>query len=135
VVAISIAPVAGFAGALVFGWLCVRLSGVYLAMLTLSFAQLVWSIAQQWDEITGGSNGLIGIWPSGWLAGRSAYFEFTLISTALGLALLVWVTQTPFGYALRGARDSLARAQAVGIDVRRTQWLAFALAGTFAGLA
>jgi branched-chain amino acid transport system permease protein len=129
------APVTAFAGALIFGWLCVRLSGVYLAMLSLSFAQIVWSIAQQWDEITGGSNGVIGVWPSGWLAGRSNYFEFTLALTAAGLALLIWITQTPFGYALRGARDSPLRAQAVGIDVRRTQWLAFALAGAFAGLA
>jgi branched-chain amino acid transport system permease protein len=129
------APAAAFAGALIFGWLCVRLSGVYLAMLSLSFAQIVWSIAQQWDEITGGSNGLIGVWPSGWLAGRSLYFEFTLAFTAAGLALLIWITQTPFGYALRGARDSPLRAQAVGVDVRRTQWLAFALAGAFAGLA
>ncbi|MDQ6916779.1 MAG: branched-chain amino acid ABC transporter permease, partial [Pseudomonadota bacterium] len=133
--AILAAPVAGFAGAVVFGWLCVRLSGVYLAMLSLSFAQIVWSIAQQWDDITGGSNGLIGIWPSGWLAERTAYFEFTLALTALGLSLLVWVTQTPFGYALRGARDSPMRSRAIGIDVRKTQWLAFALAGTFAGLA
>jgi branched-chain amino acid transport system permease protein len=129
------APVAGFVGALVFGWLCVRLSGVYLAMLSLSFAQIVWSIAQQWDDITGGSNGIIGVWPSGWLAGRSVYFEFTLAFTAAGLALLIWIAQTPFGYALRGARDSPLRAQAVGIDVRRTQWLAFAMAGAFAGLA
>jgi branched-chain amino acid transport system permease protein len=129
------APVAGFAGALLFGWLCVRLSGVYLAMLSLSFAQIVWSIAQQWDEITGGSNGLIGVWPSGWLAGRGAYFEFTLAFAAAGLSLLIWIAQTPFGYALRGVRDSPLRAQAVGIDVRRTQWLAFALAGAVAGLA
>lgn len=129
------APVTAFAGALIFGWLCVRLSGVYLAMLSLSFAQIVWSIAQQWDELTGGSNGVIGVWPSGWLAGRSIYFEFTLAFTAAGLALLIWLTQTPFGYALRGARDSPLRARAVGIDVRRTQWLAFALAGAFAGLA
>jgi branched-chain amino acid transport system permease protein len=134
-VAFFAAPVAGFAGALVFGWLCVRLSGVYLAMLSLSFAQIAWSIAQQWDEITGGSNGLVGVWPSGWLADRSAYFEFTLAFAAAGLALLIWIAQTPFGYALRGARDSPLRAQAVGIDVRRTQWLAFALAGAFAGLA
>jgi branched-chain amino acid transport system permease protein len=134
-VAFFAAPIAGFAGAAVFGWLCVRLSGVYLAMLTLSFAQIVWSIAQQWDDITGGSNGLIGIWPSGWLAERAAYFEATLVLAALGMALLVWLTQTPFGYALRGARDSPMRAQAIGIDVRKTQWLAFALAGTFAGLA
>ena len=41
----------------------------------------------------------------------------------------------PFGYAVRAARDSPIRARAIGIDVRRTQWLAFALAGTFAGLA
>ena len=129
------APVAGFAGALLFGWLCVRLSGVYLAMLSLSFAQIVWSVAQQWDEITGGSNGLIGVWPSGWLAGRGAYFEFTLAFAATGLSLLIWIAQTPFGYALRGVRDSSLRAQAVGIDVRHTQWLAFALAGAVAGLA
>jgi branched-chain amino acid transport system permease protein len=129
------APAAGLAGALIFGWLCVRLSGVYLAMLSLSFAQIVWSIAQQWDDVTGGSNGLIGVWPSGWLADRGAYFEFTLALAAAGLALLVWITQTPFGYALRGARDSPLRAGAIGIDVRRTQWIAFALAGAFAGLA
>jgi branched-chain amino acid transport system permease protein len=129
------APLAGFGGALLFGWLCVRLSGVYLAMLSLSFAQIVWSIAQQWDDVTGGSNGLIGVWPSGWLAGRGAYFEFTLAFASAGLALLVWIGQTPFGYALRGGRDSRLRAQALGIDVRRTQWLAFALAGAFAGVA
>ncbi len=134
-VAFIAAPIAGLAGAAVFGWLCVRLSGVYLAMLTLSFAQIVWSIAQQWDDITGGSNGIIGVWPSGWLADRAAYFEFTLALAAIGMGLLVWVAQTPFGYALRGSRDAPMRAQSIGIDVRKTQWLAFALAGGFAGLA
>ena len=133
--AFFVAPVAGLAGAVIFGWLCVRLSGVYLAMLSLSFAQIVWSVAQQWDDVTGGSNGLIGVWPSGLLADRSAYFEFTLAFAAAGIALLIWIAQTPFGYALRGARDSPLRAGAVGIDVRRTQWAAFALAGAFAGLA
>ena len=47
-----------------FGWFCVRLSGVYLAMLTLAFAQIVWSIVFQWDDFTGGSNGLTGVWPA-----------------------------------------------------------------------
>lgn len=134
-VAFFAAPVAGVAGAVAFGWLSVRLSGVYLAMLTLSFAQIVWSIAQQWDSVTGGSNGLVGIWPTGWLAGRAAFFEFVLAFSAAALAFLVWIRATPFGYALRGARDSPLRAQAIGIDVRRTQWRAFALAGAFAGLA
>ncbi len=47
-------------GALVFGWFCVRLSGVYLAMLTLAFSQIVWSVVFQWDGFTGGSNGITG---------------------------------------------------------------------------
>ncbi|NDP43680.1 MAG: ABC transporter permease, partial [Aromatoleum sp.] len=47
--ALAVSPLAALAGALVFGWFCVRLSGVYLAMLTLAFAQIVWSVAFQWD--------------------------------------------------------------------------------------
>ena len=45
------------------------------------------------------------------------------------------MARSPFGYALRAARDAPLRAAAIGIDVRRTQWVAFALAGAFAGLA
>ena len=62
--ALAAAPVAAALGALLFGWFAVRLSGVYLAMLTLAFAQIVWSIVFQWQEFTGGSNGVLGIWPS-----------------------------------------------------------------------
>src|SRR5262249_59414093 len=54
--ALVAAPVAAAIGALVFGWFAVRLSGVYLAMLTLAFAQIVWSIVFQWQGFTGGSN-------------------------------------------------------------------------------
>jgi len=56
---LALAPFAAALGALLFGWFCVQLSGVYLAMLTLAFAQIAWSIAFQWDGLTGGSNGLI----------------------------------------------------------------------------
>jgi branched-chain amino acid transport system permease protein len=66
--ALAAAPLAAGLGAAVFGWFCVRLSGVYLAMLTLAFAQIVWSVTFQWDELTGGSNGLTGVWPAAWLA-------------------------------------------------------------------
>ena len=70
--ALALAPLVAMAGALVFGWFCVRLSGVYLAMLTLAFAQIVWSIAFQWDAVTGGSNGVVGVWPPAWLAEQGA---------------------------------------------------------------
>ena len=49
-----------FIGAAVFGWFCVRLSGVYFAMLTLAFAQIAWSIVFQWRGLTGGDDGLPG---------------------------------------------------------------------------
>ena len=133
--ALALAPFAALGAAIVFGWFCVRLSGVYLAMLTLAFAQIVWSVAFQWDSVTGGSNGLVGIWPAPWLAERTHYYLFTLGIVAVALAMLVRITRSPFGFALRGVRDSPLRAAALGIDGPRTQWKGFALAGFFAGAA
>ena len=134
-VALFAAPVAALAAALAFGWFCVRLSGVYLAMLTLAFAQITWSIVFQWDAVTGGSNGIVGVWPPEALADRTRYSWLTLAVVALALAALARIAASPFGRALRGARDSALRAEAIGIDVRGIRWAAFALAGAFAGLA
>ncbi|HEX7055295.1 MAG TPA: ABC transporter permease [Burkholderiales bacterium] len=133
--ALFAAPLAAALGAAVFGWFCVRLSGVYLAMLTLAFAQIAWSVAYQWDEVTGGSNGLIGVWPSPRLASQQAYYYATLALVLLAVALLWRAIGSPFGYALRASRDSPLRAGALGIDVRAHQWAAFIVAGLFAGLA
>jgi branched-chain amino acid transport system permease protein len=129
------APLAAAAGAALFGWFCVRLSGVYLAMLTLAFAQIVWSIAYQWDGLTGGSNGIVGVWPAPWLASRPAFYLLALAGCGAGVWILRRALFAPFGYALRAGRDSPLRAGAVGIDVQRVQWIAFAVAGAFAGLA
>jgi branched-chain amino acid transport system permease protein len=133
--ALVAAPLAALAGAAIFGWFCVRLSGVYLAMLTLAAAQIVWSIAYQWDALTGGSNGIVGVWPSAWLASRPAFYLLALAACAGGTWLLRRALLAPFGWALRAGRDSPLRAEAIGIDVRRVQWLAFAAAGALAGLA
>jgi len=133
--ALILAPVVAGLGAVVFGWFSVRLSGVYLAMLTLAFGQIAWSIAFQWDDFTGGSNGLIGIWPSGWANNRTAYFYLTLVLVVVGLFALRRMLFSPFGYAMRAGRDSVLRADAIGIDVKRIQWLAFVIAGVFAGAA
>jgi len=133
--ALLAAPLAALAGAALFGWFCVRLSGIYLAMLTLALAQIVWSVAFQWDAVTGGSNGLVGVWPAAWLASKPAYYLLTLALGTLGIACLWRIVGSSFGYALRASRDSPLRAEAVGIDVRAQQWSAFIVAGTFAGLA
>jgi branched-chain amino acid transport system permease protein len=133
--AIPIGILLGFAGALVFGWFCVRLSGVYFAMLTLAFAQIAWSIAYQWTDVTGGDNGIIGVWPSAWAASPARFYWLTLALSAGGVALLRAITFSPFGYALRALRDSALRAETIGIERRRVQWMGFAIAGAFAALA
>jgi branched-chain amino acid transport system permease protein len=130
-----LAPLLATLGAVVFGWFCVRLSGVYLAMLTLAFAQIVWSVVFQWDALTGGSNGLVGIWPAPWLAPKAAYYLLTLALTVAGCGLIVRMLHAPIGLALRASRDSPLRAAAIGIAVPRLQWIAFIVAGTLAGLA
>ena len=133
--ALAAAPLAAGLGAAVFGWFCVRLSGVYLAMLTLAFAQIVWSVTFQWDELTGGSNGLTGVWPAAWLADKRSYYFLTLALVAGGVLALRRMLFSPFGYAMRAGRDSPLRADAIGIDVPRIQWAAFVVAALFAGLA
>ncbi|HTT10904.1 MAG TPA: ABC transporter permease [Burkholderiaceae bacterium] len=134
-VALLAAPSLALAGAALFGWFAVRLSGVYLAMLTLAFAQIVWSVVFQWDEVTGGSNGLVGIWPSTPFASKTAYYYLTLALVGASLFVLRRVLLAPFGYAVRAGRDSPLRAEATGIDVVRMHWIAFAIAGWFCGLA
>jgi branched-chain amino acid transport system permease protein len=124
---------AGFA--VVFGWFAVRLSGVYLAMLTLAFGQIAWAIVYQWDSLTGGSNGVTGTWPAAWLSDKSAYYGFVLVMVVIAVALLRRVLFSPFGYAMRASRDSALRTDAIGIDVKRVQWVAFVIAGGAAGVA
>jgi branched-chain amino acid transport system permease protein len=133
--ALLLAPAVAALGALVFGWFAVRLSGVYLAMLTLAFAQITWAVTYQWDSFTGGSNGLTGVWPAEWLSDKRAYYWLTLALVAGAVLWLRRILFSPFGYALRAGRDSGLRADAIGIDVKRMQWAAFVMAGTAAGLA
>ncbi|MEO8279785.1 MAG: branched-chain amino acid ABC transporter permease, partial [Ideonella sp.] len=89
----------------------------------------------QWDSFTGGSNGLTGIWPAQWLSDKNHYYYLTLLLVVGALLLLRRILFSPFGYAMRAGRDSPLRADAIGIDVKRNQWFAFVIAGTFAGLA
>ncbi|MBM3407015.1 MAG: ABC transporter permease [Betaproteobacteria bacterium] len=133
--ALMIAPLVAGLGALIFGWFCVRLSGVYLAMLTLAFAQIVWSIMFQWDEVTGGSNGVVGVWPAAWLSQKWVYYYFTLALTVAGVVLLRRVLMSPFGYSMRAVRDSRLRADAIGIDAVGVHLAGFVLAGLICGLA
>jgi branched-chain amino acid transport system permease protein len=128
------APFVAAAGAALFGYFCVRLTSIYFAMLTLAFAQIVYAIVHQWDEVTGGDNGVLSVWPASWLKSPAHYYYWALVFTGVGVVLLRIVAASPFGLALRAARDHARRAEAVGISLRALQWTAFVVAGFFAGL-
>ncbi len=133
--ALASGAVLAMVGAALFGWFCVRLSGVYFAMLTLAFAQIAWSVAFQWTGVTGGDNGLLGIWPPAWAANARVFYWLSLTAAVVGIAALRVAVFSPFGFGLRALRDSALRAEAIGIDRGRQQWAAFTLAGGVAGVA
>jgi len=135
IVCLLLGPLLGLAGAAVFGFFAVQLSGVYFAMLTLAFAQIVWSIAFQWVAVTGGDNGILGVWPESWAASPARFYWLSLGIAALAVAALRVAVFSPFGFALRATRDSPLRGEAIGIDGKRIQWTAFVIAGTVAGVA
>ncbi|MEP5731027.1 MAG: ABC transporter permease [Sulfitobacter sp.] len=134
-IAFLLAPFGAGLAALAIGWVCLRLTGVYFAMLTLAFSQLLWSLAFQWGDVTGGDDGLVNIWPADWLNGNTVYFYFTLILSVAGIVILRHIIHSPFGYALRAARDSQRQAEAMGIDTRKIKLIAFGFAGFMGGLA
>jgi branched-chain amino acid transport system permease protein len=127
-------PLLGTLGAVVFGVFAVQLSGVYFAMLTLAFAQIVWSIAFQWVAVTGGDNGILGVWPEKWASSPPHFYWLSLGIAAAVVIVLRLITFSPFGFALRAMRDSPLRSEAVGINGKRIQWTAFVIAGTAAGI-
>jgi branched-chain amino acid transport system permease protein len=140
-------PVAVVAGALFamvlavpIGYLSVRRSGIYFAMVTLAFAQMVYFIAYQWSDFTGGENGLQAV--------PKSFFGMELVETepfyfyyaALPIILLgMWaawrIVHSPFGRVLVAIRDNPPRARALGYDVEKYKVIAFVLSAGLAGLA
>jgi branched-chain amino acid transport system permease protein len=133
--AFMLAPIGAGLAALAIGWVCLRLTGVYFAMLTLAFSQLIWSLVFQWGDVTGGDDGIVNIWPAPWLNDTTVYFYFTLCMAVGGIIMLRHIAHSPFGYALRAARDSKRQAEATGINTHKVQLLAFGFAGLMGGLA
>jgi len=129
------APLLAGLSALLLGSFAVRLSGIYFAMLTLALAQIIWSVTFQWFELTNGELGILNLWPDAWARDRRIYYFLTLILCSSAIYFLRRAVFSPFGIGLRAGRDSALRSEATGIDVHRQKWLAFSLAGAFAGLA
>lgn len=121
------------------GAFCVRMGGASFFMLTLAFAQLLYSGAVKWRPLTGGSDGMGGLARPdvlGFDAGDSRVM-YLLSLAALTLVFLAAqrLIGSQFGRALIGVRENELRMRALGYRTRRLKLLAFIIAGGFAGLA
>src|SRR5262249_32849785 len=133
--AVPIAPLVAGAGALFFGFFIVRLSHTYFAMLSLAFAQIVYTVIFKWKGLTGGDDGLLDVWPPPALKSPVAYYYFALAIVGVSLAASHAIVASPFGYALKAVRENPRRARFIGVNVRRHQLCTFALSGFFSGIA
>jgi branched-chain amino acid transport system permease protein len=118
-----------------YGLLALRARGTYFLMITLALAQVLWGIAFGWRTMTGGDDGLPNVPRPALIADSLPFYFFTVLVVGIGTVLLVCIVRSPFGYALRGIRESESRMLALGYDAWRYKYLAFILASLFAGLA
>jgi branched-chain amino acid transport system permease protein len=142
-VALGLGLVAALVGGVVFGFFCLRRRGIYFAMLTLAFAQLLYFVGFHLADWTGGDDGLRGIAvPPLTLPGvaipldRSvSFYYFTLVVVGLAVAALKRILDSPFGAVLQAIRENADRATACGYDISRIKHLSFVFYALFAGLA
>ena len=134
-VGLAVSMVAAGICALIIGYFCVRLTGIYFAILTLAFGQMLYYIIFQWYSFTGGDNGLQGIVPPDLLFGATAYYYFSLCVVTAALIAMWYISRSPFGYTMRSIRENADRTRFIGINVRRYMLINFVVAAMFAGLA
>jgi branched-chain amino acid transport system permease protein len=126
--------------ALPVGYLSVRRSGIYFAMVTLAFAQMVYFIGYRWSDLTGGENGLQGV-PRHFFGielveTESFYFYYAALPIVLLGMWAAWrIVHSPFGRVLVAIRDNTPRARALGYDVQKYKVIAFVLSAGLSGLA
>ncbi|MBI1734448.1 MAG: branched-chain amino acid ABC transporter permease [Candidatus Rokubacteria bacterium] len=141
-------PVALLAGALLagaiaipVGWLSTRATGIYFAMLTLAFAQFLYTVAYKWRDLTGGSDGIAGVpktelvWGGPSLASAHAFYFVVATAVVLSLAACYALVRSPFGRALEAIRENERRFVSLGRDTRPFKLAVFVIAAAFAGLA
>lgn len=129
--------------ALIIGFFALRTAGIYFLMITLAFAQMLFSIAIRWSGVTGGSDGLagvarpaVGFGPFSYtFDSRESFYYLVLLFFVVSWWLLRQIVNSPFGWTLRGIRENEQRMRALGYNTFRFKMAAFAIAGVFAGLA
>jgi len=135
------AVLAALAFSALTGWLIVRSRGTYLLMLTLAVAELAHTLATRWDDVTGGTNGLVGIPAIALTPGgeplRSAGIRYwwVLVIFLMGFAVITWTARSNLGRSLRGLRDNEERMASLGYSTFALKYSVFCIAGAMAGAA
>ncbi len=133
--ALALAIPASALAALIVGFFCVRLVGIYFSILSLAFGELLYYIVFSWYGFTGGDDGIQGLLPPPWFRNPVNYYFFTLSVVALATLLMWRIVHSPFGFVLRMIRDNQRRTAFLGVDVRKCMLVNFVVAGAFAGVA
>lgn len=138
-IAVILGTLAAAVLGVVFGWLAIRQSGIYFAMITLAFAQMVYFIAVQ-SPYTGGEDGIQAV-PRGDLFGvlsldsDLALYHFVLLVCLAGFYVVYRAVNSPFGQVMTAIRENPERARSLGYRVEHFKLLTFVLSATLSGLA
>ena len=120
---------------LVYGALCVQLTAIYAAMLTLACAEITFAIVFQWFDFTGGDSGISGHVPA--MMGLSpAWFGMVVLVVVTICILSLWrVVHAPLGLTIRAVGENPVRAAAMGHGRKRVQLAAFVISAFLSGVA
>lgn len=132
-----------------FGFVCVRYTRIFFAILTLALSQVLWTLAFKFFWITGGTDGLrvpfsdmsllgglVGFAGGGtYIKFVHAYYYYVLVVFCICVAVMWVIVHSPFGKTLQAIRDNETRARFLGVRIRRYRLLAFTVSGIFTGLA
>ena len=140
---IPVALLASLIVSAIFGFICVRHTRVFFAILALAVSMVLYSLLAKFYNITGGTDGIHIDLPI--MFGRSfegmkrfeflsgTYYYFLIVIFAACTVIMLGIVNSPFGKALQSIRDNEVRAEMIGIRVRRYRWYAFILSGLFTG--
>jgi len=127
------------AASALLGPLALRATGVYFLMITLAIAMCIWGLAFRWVSLTAGDNGITGIERPDlglpWSMNDALYFYYFIFAVFLiCLIIMFFIIRSPFGKTLVGIRDSESRMKVLGYNVWAHKYLAYIVAGAFAGV-
>lgn len=124
----------------IFGLLVAHASGVYFLIITLALGMVLWGLAFRWVSMTGGDNGISGIPRPDFglpisLSDPLTYYYVILVFFIVSLILLTVLVRSPFGFSLKGIRESEPRMRVLGYHTWLHRYLSYILSASFGGIA